>query len=357
MKRNRILAVLIIIALIAAGFAACAQTPTPAVTPTPAAEAPTPGDTETDEPDEPATPEWAPSRNIEWMITSGPGGGSDIFTRTIADIMSRENIVTNTIIAQNLTTGGGEVGRNQVATMSAGPVADHTLLTFNSGDLMPMVQNTANRLENFTSIAVMAVDKQIILSAEHTTFADFYEAVEAARAGESVIVGGSRGDDHMTFDMLLTEVGLTSDDIPYITFDSTAEAIAAILGGHLDFVVAKPAAASEFVDAGMLIPELALSNERFGGNLASAPTVSEIGDGQYNNVEFPVWRSVVGPASMSPEAAAFWSEALRQVSLTDTWIYDYLEQFMLINAFMSMEESFEYQLNFQTEFMEMMGLN
>jgi len=203
----------------------------------------------------------------------------------------------------------------------------------------------------------MAVDKQIILSAEHTAFGDFYEAIEAVRAGGNVIVGGSRGDDQMTFELLLAEVGLTVDDIPYITFDSTAEAIAAILGGHLDFVVAKPAAASEFVDANMLFPTLALSNERFGGNLASAPTVSEIAGGQYSNVEFPVWRSVVGPASMSREAAAFWSEALRQVSLTDTWRYDYIEQFLLIDSFMSIEETLEYQSNFQTEFMDMVGLN
>ena len=31
---------------------------------------------------------FTPSKNIDWYVTSSPGGGSDIFTRTIMDIAS-----------------------------------------------------------------------------------------------------------------------------------------------------------------------------------------------------------------------------------------------------------------------------
>ena len=65
--------------------------------------------------------------------------------------MKNEDLVNGqTIVISNETDGSGEVGRNKVATMKAGD-ADYTLLTFNSGDLMPMVQNTRTVLPTSAS--------------------------------------------------------------------------------------------------------------------------------------------------------------------------------------------------------------
>ena len=92
---------------------------------------------------------FTPTKTITWVCTSGAGGGSDIFSRKIADIMNTENLVNGqTIVISNETDGAGEVGRNKIATMTMN--ADYNLLTFNSGDLMPMCDNTDNRVENFT---------------------------------------------------------------------------------------------------------------------------------------------------------------------------------------------------------------
>jgi len=74
---------------------------------------------------------FVPSKDIEWFVTSSPGGGSDIYTRIIADIMTRLNLVNGqTFLVTNKTDGGGEVGRLQVSRVTAGKIADHTLLTF-----------------------------------------------------------------------------------------------------------------------------------------------------------------------------------------------------------------------------------
>lgn len=105
---------------------------------------------------------FTPKETINWTVTSSPGGGSDIYTRMISDIMTKENLVNGQpIIVTNKTDGSGEIGRNEVAA-TKGSKADYTLLTFNSGDLMPMVQNTKNRSSNFRILAIMAVDKQLI---------------------------------------------------------------------------------------------------------------------------------------------------------------------------------------------------
>lgn len=293
-----------------------------------------------------------PNGNIEWFITSSPGGGSDIYTRKIIEIIHDSGWVTNTFLPTNKTDGGGEVGRMQVA-MTQGNKANTTLLTFNSGDLMPMVQNTDNRIENFTPIAIMAVDKQLLFKGEHTPYNTFEEALAAIKEGKSVTIGGSKGDDIAAYKALAAELGVSETQLPYITYDGTGDAITALLGGHVDLLISKPAAASAYVEAGSIQAILALSTERYGGKLADAPTLSEVGD--YKDVEVPVWRGVAAPGAMSDEAAAFWSGILKQVAESEKWKTEYLEKNMLIGNYMDLATAQAYMAQYQADYLASIG--
>ena len=295
---------------------------------------------------------FTPSKSIQWMVTSSAGGGSDIFTRKIGDIMTAENLVNGqTIVVTNKTDGAGEVGRNEVATMKNN--ADYQLLTFNSGDLMPMVQNTKNRAANFRILAIMAVDKQLLFKGQGAKYDKFEDVIAAVQNGEKVVIGGSKGDDIATYQALVAELGVSEDNLTYITYDSTGDAITAALGGHVEYVISKPAAASEYVEAGSLVPILAFSTERYTGNLADAPTLSELG---YNDVEIPVWRGVAAPAAMSDEAAAFWSETLKTVSESDAWKTEYIEANKLIPNYMDTATATEYVTQYEADFMAENGI-
>ena len=310
--------------------------------------------------------EFVPTKTVTWICTSSAGGGSDIFSRKIADIMKNDNLVNGQAsVVSNETDGSGEVGRNKIATMK-GDDANYNLLTFNSGDLMPMVKNTKNRSSNFRILAIMAVDKQLLFSCPaseaKTDYAkaggdqnDFAAAIEAAKNGTFVVIGGSKGDDITTYGKLLAEVGLTEQQMGYITYDSTSDAITAALGGNGDFAISKPAAAAQYVESGDLNAVLALANERYTGNLADAPTLSEIGD--YENVEVPVWRGVAAPAAMSDEAVAFWSEALGKVSASDAWHTEYLQKNQLIDEYKDTVAATEYVTAYEADYMAANGLS
>ncbi len=303
---------------------------------------------------EAASATFVPTKAIDWMVTSSPGGGSDIYTRKIADIMTRENLVAGkSFLINNKTDGGGEVGRLQISRTAGGAMADHTLLTFNSGDLMPMVKNTANRIENFTPIAVMAVDKQLLYVGESAKYKTFAEVIAAVKAGENVVIAGSKGDDIATYQLLIKELGFNENQLAFITNDSTSAAITAILGGHVDLVLSKPAAADQYVVAGKLTPVLALSTTRFTGNLASAPTLSELGS--YKNVEMPVWRGVVGPKDMSPQAAKYWSDAFKAVSDSAAWKDEYIGKYKLVPEFRDYKEAAAYMAQFQADYLKSIG--
>lgn len=154
------------------------------------------------------------------------------------------------------------------------------------------------------------------------------------------------------YNALLDEIGVSKDEMKYITDDSTGDAITAALGGHVEFVISKPAAASEYVEAGDLTPVVALSTERYSGKF-DCPTLSEIGD--YKDVEVPVWRGVAGPASMSADAVAYYSEILKKVSESEEWKTDYLEKNQLISNYMDYKEATKYVTEYEKDCLKAIG--
>ena len=257
--------------------------------------------------EETASAGFKPTKDVSWVCTSKPGGGSDIFTTQIKDAMKVNGITDANIVTEYITDGSGEVGRLQVSTTNKAK-ADYTLLTFNSGDLMPMVKNTDNRVENFRPLAIMAVDKQLLFVGEQSKYSSWQEIMDALKSGAKIVIAGSKGDDIETYNKLIAELGVPESQLSYIANDATSGAITSLLGGHVDLCMSKPAAASQYVEAGKMKPVLALSTTRFSTeSLKDAPTLSEFG---FNNVEVPVWRGVSAPKAMSDEAYAFWADCL-----------------------------------------------
>ena len=263
--------------------------------------------------EETASAGFKPTKDVSWVCTSKPGGGSDIFTTQIKDAMKVNGITDANIVTEYITDGSGEVGRLQVSTTNKAK-ADYTLLTFNSGDLMPMVKNTDNRVENFRPLAIMAVDKQLLFVGEQSKYSSWQEIMDALKGGAKIVIAGSKGDDIETYNKLIAELGVPESQLSYIANDATSGAITSLLGGHVDLCMSKPAAASQYVEAGKMKPVLALSTTRFSTeSLKDAPTLSEFG---FNNVEVPVWRGVSAPKAMSDEAYAFWADCLKKASET-----------------------------------------
>ncbi len=291
--------------------------------------------------------EWKPSRTVEFLVTSSPGGGSDLYTRTIAEIMKKHNLVDQTIIVVNQSDGGGEVGRTRVATAQD----DHLILAFMSGAIAGILQNTSLTMENFTPIAIMASDKHLMFTGEHSTYKSMQEVIDAAKKGTNVIVGGSKNDDVAVFNLLVKELGLPEDAMTYIIYDSTSEAITGLLGGHIELCIGKPASTLQYVLAGKMTPILAFSSERFSAPLDAAPTLSELG---YKNVEFPLWRGIMGPGALSPEATAFYDKVMAKVSQTPEW-KAYMEKSMLVPMYMDAATAKQYVTEFEAEVRTIIG--
>jgi putative tricarboxylic transport membrane protein len=274
---------------------------------------------------------WAPTKNVEWIVTSSAGGGSSIFTQNIVEIIKAEGLVDQNIIINYKTDGGGAVGRRQVAGMKD---EAYTLLTFNSGDLQPFSTIEGGDLDQVTPLAVMALDGQIILAKAGSEYQNADDVISALKGGKRLIMGGSKADDEAIFTAVKEQTG---GDIEYLRSDSTSEALTQLLGGHIDVAVAKPAASFDLVASGELVPIVAATAVRFGAPF-DAPTLLELG----YDIEFTIWRGIVGPGDMPADAVAFWTDVFKKVTETDAWMDDYISKFLLNANHMGGDDAKEF---------------
>jgi putative tricarboxylic transport membrane protein len=279
---------------------------------------------------------WTPTKGVEWVVTSSAGGGSSIFTQNIVEIIKNEGLLDKNIIINYKTDGGGAVGRRAVSMMKN---EAHTLLTFNSGDLKPLVQREGGDLDGLTPLAVMALDGQILLVNHDSPYQNMEDVIAALKGGERLIIGGSKSDDEAIYDAMSSEIG---GDMEYLRSDSTGEALTQLLGGHVDMAIAKPAASFDLVSSGELKPMVTASASRFGAPF-DAPTFGELG----YDIEFQIYRGVVGPADMPEEAVAFWSDIFAKVAQTSTWKENYIDKFLLVPNHLPAAEAKVYMQKFE----------
>ena len=279
---------------------------------------------------------WTPTKGVEWVVTSSAGGGSSIFTQSIVEIIKEEGLVDKNIIINYKTDGGGAVGRRAVSMMKN---EAHTLLTFNSGDLQPLVTMEGGDLDGLTPLAVMALDGQILLVNQDSPYKTMEEIISALKGGKRFIVGGSKSDDEAIYSAMKSEIG---GDMEYLRSDSTGEALTQLLGGHVDLAIAKPAASFDLVASGELVPVVTAGADRFAEPF-DAPTFKELG----YDIEFQIYRGVVGPADMPEAAVAYWSNVFEKVSQTSAWKDNYINKFLLVSKHLPAAEAKVYMQKFE----------
>ena len=68
--------------------------------------------------------DFKPSRQIEAVVHTGPGGGSDIFARAIAEMLQKEKLISQRMQVVNKSGGGSAVAMSYLAEKKGDP---HTI--------------------------------------------------------------------------------------------------------------------------------------------------------------------------------------------------------------------------------------
>jgi putative tricarboxylic transport membrane protein len=122
-----------------------------------------------------------------------------------------------------------------------------------------------------------------------------------------------------------------------VPFNSGGEATAALMGGHIDAGIMNPNEIVAQVEAGK-------AREPRGRGAQAHDRRARRADFREKGYPF-YWeqmRGVVGPASMAPEAVAWWQDTLKKVAATKKWQEDYIKANLLTPTTWTGEEANKY---------------
>jgi putative tricarboxylic transport membrane protein len=255
-----------------------------------------------------------PTRPVEVVVHTGPGGGSDLLARAVAQMMEKEKLLPVRMQVVNKTGGGSAVAAAYLAEKKGDP---NTIGFFTGVWLTtPLTTDKAKvTLRDLTPISRLVLEPALIAvkaDAPYKTLKDFIAAAKQ-KPGELKQSGGSiTSRDNVVRELLQKETG---SRWAFISFPGGGERIAALLGGHVDMMVIEPEEAGQHIRAGNM-RVLAQVTEKRLPHFPDVPTLKEAG---FDVPIVPQVRGVVAPPGIPAENVAYWEDVFRKLTLTASW--------------------------------------
>jgi putative tricarboxylic transport membrane protein len=257
---------------------------------------------------------FTPTRPVELVVHTGPGGGSDVLARAMVIMLEKEKLLPVRAQVANKPGGGGVVAAAYLAEKKG---ETHTIGIFTGVWLTnPLTSNEAKvSLKDLTPIARLLLEPAVIAvkaDAPYKTLADFVNAAKQ-KPGELKQSGGSITSRDNVVRQQLQKVSGTRWQ--FISFPGGGERIAALLGGHVNMMVIEPNEAGEHIRAGNM-RLLAQVNETRLSAFPNVPTLKEAG---FNVTPVPQVRGVVAPPGIPSENVAYWEGVFKKLGQTESW--------------------------------------
>jgi putative tricarboxylic transport membrane protein len=267
-----------------------------------------------------AAQSWSPTKNVEIVAASVPGGSNDKTARAIEHILLGKKLVSSSVTVVNKAGGGGNIAYTYVSQHGGDPhylaVATDALLSNN------ILGASSLNYPDFTPIALLFNDYTVIAVATNSPIKTGKDLVERLRKDpQSLSIGFANAfgsTRHISVGMLMKAIGGNPRNLKTVVFKGSAEAIVALLGGHIDVVSIGATNATVHVDNSKMRVIAVAGPQRFTGSLASAPTWKEQGI----DLTAGSWRGIVGPKGMTAPQTAYWEGVLRKMADMPDWKAD-----------------------------------
>ena len=275
-----------------------------------------------------AMAQWQPQKPVEFVVTAGAGGGTDIFARTVQAIVQKHNLMTQPIIVQGKGGGSGAEGYVYMKTSEGDAhkvvFGTHNLYVLSLGAKVAFTHN------DLTPIAAMAFDEFLLWVKSDNpikTAKDYIAAAKAKPDGFIVTGAQSKDSDELLTKLIEKAAGIK---LTYVPFKSGAEADVQVSGGHFVSHVNNPSESIGSWKADKVRP-LCVFNP---GRLPAGPKVtatqgwSDIPSCRDEGIavdSFTQPRIASIPGKVPAEAVAFWTELFKKVAATPEW-KDYIDK-------------------------------
>jgi putative tricarboxylic transport membrane protein len=259
---------------------------------------------------------WTPQKNVEIVVGSAPGGSNDRTARQVERILTGHKLVTVPLSVVNRSGGGGNIAYTYVHQRAG----DAHVLLIGTPALLTNHIVSSDKLYygDFTPIASLFNDYTVYAVNAASSIASGKNLIERAKEPKTLATGFATTfgtHQHIAACLLVRAVGANARDLKAVVFKGSAEAIAALLGNHIELVTTAAGNAAPHVAAGRMRVVAAAAPSRLGGALADVPTWKEQGV----DLVFGGWRAIMAPKGLTPAQVAYWEGVLRKATLAPEW--------------------------------------
>ncbi len=294
-------------------LSACATANAPAATPTSSGSAA-------------AAAAIQPTRPVEFVISTAPGGGSDIYARAMATIIENKKFSPQPVTPLNKEGASGAVAFTYVYEKSGD--MHYVMITLNSFFTTLITQKLPYKATDFTPVANLALDPFFLWVNDDSPWKTAADFISAAKENSLTVAGtGAKQEDEALF----RRIEDTYKTKPFTYLSQTSGAtVAASLAGHQGGVVATVNNPSEGLALFQATPKKLRPLCAFTKASPTTPIYSSLATCTSQGIaidDYFIMRAIMGPPGLSQGQQQFWIDVFKKVFDSDEW-----KKFMTDNA-------------------------
>ena len=192
-----------------------------------------------------------PQKPVKFIVPFAPGGATDIAARMLGEKLSQ--VWGQSVVIENRAGAGGALGASEAAR--AAP--DGYTLFFPSGSVMTANQHVYAKLNydpdrDFVPVTNVVSGPQVLVVPASSPYRTVKDLINAARANPGKLTFGHAGigtQTHLAAENFLYQAKIDGVSVPY---KGEAPALAALVGGEINFALTNMAAAIPHISGGRL---------------------------------------------------------------------------------------------------------
>lgn len=247
-----------------------------------------------------------PKKAIQIVAPISPGGGTDNVARALAEVA--KDYFEQPVVVVNKTGGSGLVGLTNGAM--AKPDGYTVTLTLVELTIYPHQGKTDITYKDFKPILLLNEDPAALTVKADAPWNTVEDFIAYAKKSPGKLKVGNAGEGavwHLSAKVIEKETGVK---FSHISFDGSAAAGVALLGGKIDAVTISPAEVMTHVKNGELKILGVMSDKRL-SNLPGVPTFKELGI----DIQMVTWRGISVPKDTPDQIVEILKNGFMQAAL------------------------------------------
>jgi putative tricarboxylic transport membrane protein len=265
---------------------------------------------------------WEPTRNVEFIVPAGTGGGADQMARMVQGIVTKHNLMKQSMVVVNKAGGAGGEGFLEIKNSKGNP--NKLVITLSNLFTTPLATGIPFSWKDMTPVAMLALDEFVLwvnADSPYKTVADLVAAIKAAPPGQFKMGGtGSKQEDQI---ITVALEKATGTKLTYVPYKGGGEVAVQLVGKHVDMTVNNPIEGVAQWRGGKVRPLCVFDSKPLAGKdkIAGDMSWSDIPTckSQGLDIEYLMLRGVFMPAGVPKEAVAYYVELFKKVRETPEW--------------------------------------